>query len=57
VAVRPRPIPQELLGGGYESDRAYRVRFQAWMNALWADKDADVARLLGDAARAAPHAA
>ncbi len=52
VAVRQRPIPQELLGGGYENDRAYRVRFQAWMNALWAEKDAEIVRLLGADPRA-----
>ncbi|MEG3183129.1 acyltransferase [Novilysobacter erysipheiresistens] len=46
VHVRQRPIPDELLHGDYQSDRAFRVRFQQWMNGLWREKDADVARLL-----------
>ena len=47
VHVRQRPIPDELLQGDYQNDRAYRVRFQQWMNGLWWEKDADMARLLG----------
>ncbi|MGY0556605.1 MULTISPECIES: acyltransferase [unclassified Lysobacter] len=48
VHVRERPIPDELLEGDYRNDRAFRVRFQQWMNGLWQEKDADVARLLGE---------
>lgn len=48
VHVRQRPIPDELLHGDYRNDRAFRVRFQQWMNGLWREKDADVARLLAD---------
>ncbi|WP_119717947.1 acyltransferase [Cognatilysobacter tabacisoli] len=48
VQVRERPIPVELLGGDYQNDRAFRVRFQQWMNALWQQKDEDLARLLGE---------
>ncbi|MGH8074188.1 MAG: acyltransferase [Lysobacter sp.] len=48
VHVRQRPIPGELLYGDYQNDRAFRVRFQQWMNGLWQEKDADVARLLAD---------
>ena len=48
VQVRERPIPAELLGGDYQNDRAFRVRFQQWMNALWQQKDEDLARLLGE---------
>ena len=48
VHVRQRPIPAELLQGDYQNDRAFRIRFQQWMNGLWQDKDADVARLLSD---------
>ena len=29
-------------------DRAFRVRFQQWMNTLWQQKDEDLARLLGE---------
>ncbi|WP_407351150.1 acyltransferase [Luteimonas sp. R10] len=46
VHVRQRPIPDELLQGDYQNDRAFRVRFQQWMNGLWRQKDADMARLL-----------
>lgn len=46
VRVRQRPIPAELAGGDYQNDRAFRVRFQHWMNALWAEKDAELAQLL-----------
>jgi hypothetical protein len=37
--VREREIPAELLGSDYENDTASRVRFQRWLNAIWADKD------------------
>jgi 1-acyl-sn-glycerol-3-phosphate acyltransferase len=40
VHVRERAIPEGLAGGDYETDRAYRVRFQAWINQMWLDKDA-----------------
>ena len=46
LRVRQRPIPVELAGGDYQNDRAFRVQFQHWMNALWADKDADLSELL-----------
>lgn len=47
VHVRERAIPGELLGGDYQNDRAFRVRFQQWMNGLWREKDADMGRLPG----------
>ena len=40
VHIRERPIPEGFAGGDYEGDRAYRVRFQAWINQMWLDKDA-----------------
>jgi 1-acyl-sn-glycerol-3-phosphate acyltransferase len=46
VHVRLRPIPEELLHGDYQNDRAFRARFQQWMNDLWREKDEDMARLL-----------
>ncbi|MCK9539543.1 acyltransferase [Dokdonella sp.] len=46
IEVRERPIPREFVGGDYRGDAAFRARFQAWMNALWDDKDATLARLL-----------
>ncbi len=53
VQVRERVIPEEILRGDYQNDRAFRARFQQWMNGLWHDKDADIAGLLaGDPAKA-----
>ncbi len=46
VIVRERPIPQALLGGDYQDDRAFRARFQQWMNGLWEEKDAELVRAL-----------
>lgn len=46
VHVRELPIPAELLGGDYESDRAFRARVHAWLNTLWQTKDATVTHLL-----------
>lgn len=48
VQVRQRDIPPELVAGNYQDDRAFRARFQQWMNGLWQDKDADLQRLLAD---------
>ncbi|AKC87954.1 acyltransferase [Pseudoxanthomonas suwonensis] len=42
VRVRQRPIPAELAAGSYQDDRAFRARFQQWMNGLWEEKDADL---------------
>ena len=47
VHVRQRAI-EPTLRGDYENDPAYRERFQAWINALWAQKDAQVQRLLAE---------
>ena len=46
VRVRQRPIPAELAGGSYQDDRAFRARFQQWMNGLWEQKDADLETML-----------
>ena len=46
VRVRQRPIPAELAGGSYQDDRAFRARFQQWMNGLWEQKDADLEAML-----------
>ena len=48
VLVRPRPLPADLMHGDYQNDRAFRARFQQWMNGVWQDKDADLSRLLGE---------
>lgn len=49
IDVRERPIPTEFIGADYQNDVAHRERFQQWINALWAEKDATCARLLADA--------
>ncbi|WP_182212472.1 acyltransferase [Stenotrophomonas acidaminiphila] len=51
VLVRERPIPAELVAGDYQGDRAFRARFQQWMNGVWQQKDEDIARLLADPGR------
>jgi 1-acyl-sn-glycerol-3-phosphate acyltransferase len=48
VEVRKLPIPDELTRGDYARDPGMRTRVQAWVNALWQDKDARI-----DALRAA----
>jgi 1-acyl-sn-glycerol-3-phosphate acyltransferase len=50
VHVREREIPPDLAGGDYENDPACRERFQAWINGIWAEKDAVLAQILGGAA-------
>lgn len=45
VHIRQRAI-DPALRGDYENDAAFRERFQTWVNALWAEKDAEVGRLL-----------
>jgi 1-acyl-sn-glycerol-3-phosphate acyltransferase len=47
VSVRQRSIPPELLAGDYQGDIAFQARFREWVNSLWTEKDADIARLLG----------
>lgn len=46
VHVRSMPIPKDLVGGDYENDPAYRERIQAWLAALWTDKDERIGRML-----------
>lgn len=48
VLVREREIPAAFLGASYTEDRAFRAQFQQWMNGIWQDKDADIARLTGE---------
>lgn len=45
VEVTRRAIPREMVGGDYESDAAFRARFQDWLGAIWAEKDAALVRL------------
>ena len=46
VDLRLRPIPADLVGGDYENDRAYRARFQQWLNGVWAEKDVRIDALM-----------
>ena len=46
VHVVERGIPREAVGSDYEGDPQFRARFQAWINLMWAEKDAQVTRLL-----------
>ncbi|URL58688.1 acyltransferase [Luteibacter flocculans] len=45
VHVRRLPI-LPALRGDYEGDAAFRERFQAWVNDLWAEKDARITAML-----------
>ncbi len=47
VSVRQRPLPGDILAAADGDERAKRARFQQWLNAVWQDKDAEMARLLG----------
>jgi len=46
VRVHQRPIPPEFCAGDYAEDPAFRERFQAWLSALWQEKDAQIDALL-----------
>ncbi|TCV92744.1 1-acyl-sn-glycerol-3-phosphate acyltransferase [Luteibacter rhizovicinus] len=47
VHVRQLPILAELRGD-YDDDAVFRERFQAWVNDLWAQKDARIGRMLAE---------
>lgn len=49
--VTSATIPAELLHGDYETDADYRQRFQTWVNAQWAKKDAQIESLKAAADR------
>ena len=40
------PVPPELLSGDYAQDKAFRERFQTWLNSLWQRKDARLEAML-----------
>ncbi len=46
VRVETMPIPSDALGD-YDNDPEYRKRFQFWLNALWQEKDEQIARIIG----------
>jgi len=39
-------IPEHLLLGDYQNDRAFKREFQAWVNDLWLQKDANIENIL-----------
>ncbi len=45
VHVESKELPVELIVGDYENDPVFRQKFQSWVNQLWQDKDALLARL------------
>jgi 1-acyl-sn-glycerol-3-phosphate acyltransferase len=46
VRVREREIPKDLLGGDYEGDPVFRARMQAFVQTMWAEKDARIEEIL-----------
>lgn len=46
VRVCERKIPADLLGGDYEGDPEFRARIQAWLHALWTEKDARIEEIV-----------
>jgi len=49
VKMRLREIRPEWLSGDYQGDPQFRQRFQDWVTALWAEKDAELERLTNGA--------
>ncbi|MBA2673988.1 acyltransferase [Ramlibacter sp.] len=48
VRIRQLPIPPEFGAADYTVDPNFRIRFQAWLGALWEDKDQQIGALLGE---------
>ncbi|MCF8031523.1 MAG: acyltransferase [Desulfarculaceae bacterium] len=46
ILVEPITVGPELVGD-YMADPEYRLRFQQWLNGVWADKDRKLNRLMG----------
>lgn len=46
VHVEQRPVPPEWVGADYSADPAFRTAFKAWVNQIWAEKDALIGRVL-----------
>lgn len=51
VHLQLRPLPEGAAGSDYEGDPDFRARFQAWLNAVWAEKDARLEAWSGQDAR------
>jgi 1-acyl-sn-glycerol-3-phosphate acyltransferase len=56
VEVREHALEPWLAAGDYHADPVFRVRFQAWLGALWAEKDACIDALLAAHALRRPEA-
>jgi 1-acyl-sn-glycerol-3-phosphate acyltransferase len=46
VRMRTLPVPQHLLGADYTGDASVREAYAAWVQQLWAEKDALIGSLL-----------
>lgn len=46
IHIDVMPVPGELIGGDYANDKAFRERFQSWLNGLWQRKDARLDRMI-----------
>jgi len=51
VRVQILPVPAHLMNTDYAGDAAVRAAFADWVQQLWRDKDAQIARLLAAAGR------
>jgi len=49
--VQSLPVPAHLMNSDYAGDAATREAFAKWVQQLWQDKDAQIARLLAQARR------
>ncbi|HUO96611.1 MAG TPA: acyltransferase [Steroidobacteraceae bacterium] len=47
IEIERRPLEPWLFAGDYAGDEEFRRRFQDWLGALWAAKDARLGALLG----------
>lgn len=47
VRVRSLPVPPEFVGRDYEEDKVFQEQFRLWINNLWAEKDRQIAGILG----------
>lgn len=45
IYIQTMKLPPELENGDYQNDAAFREDFQRWINGLWEEKDAELARM------------
>ncbi|MCF8037482.1 MAG: acyltransferase [Desulfobacteraceae bacterium] len=46
LRARRLEIPRQFVGRDYEQDAEFQAQFREWVNALWAEKDRQIAALL-----------